>query len=72
MFAGLNLELMMERYDYLAAITSASGVIVAVHPYNTLAFHEANSITVHPGTETSLALKLVSKQMCHCMIIVSL
>ena len=57
---GLTLVLHIQTQEYLASLVSASGAVVAVHPYGSAAFPEINALSLAAGQETLFGIHLVS------------
>jgi len=56
---GLRLVANIQQDQYTSGVGSTAGIIVLVHPQNTMPFPEDDGILVSPGYSTDMAISLV-------------
>ncbi|XP_041368150.1 degenerin-like protein asic-1 [Gigantopelta aegis] len=56
---GLSLEMYIEQKEYIGSLTQAAGVRVLIHPRNSMPFPEDQGISIPPGYETYVGIRMV-------------
>ena len=61
MFSGLDLILYIQKDEYLKGLSLGQGVRLDIHPFGSLPFVQDNGMSIAPGLQHYLALRMVIK-----------
>ena len=61
----------IEKHEYIEGLTQGQGMRLVIHPFNTMPFVAANGLSLAPGEETYIGIRLASCPDRHNIISVA-